>query len=110
VRAGEGGDRGVDEPSDTEPEVSAEEAAHAAMQVISDLTGKDPIGATAVEPTDDGWLVDVEVVEETHIPSSADVLALYQVDLDLDATLVSYRRTQRYPRGSRINENSGDRR
>jgi hypothetical protein len=105
--ARERGERGFDEPSDTELEVSAEEAANAAVQVIGDLTGKAPIGATAVRPTEDGWLVDVEVVEETHIPSSADVLALYEVDLDLDATLVSYRRTQRYPRGSRINEGSG---
>lgn len=107
--AGERGERGVEEPSDTEPEVSAEEAANAAIQLIGDLAGKDPIGATAVRPTDEGWLVEVEVVEETHIPSSADVLALYEVDLDLDATLVSYRRTQRYPRGSRIHEKSGDR-
>src|SRR5688500_2793814 len=104
------GERGeVDEPWDDEPEVSAEEAANTAMQVIGDLTSKAVIGVTAVKPTEEGWLVDVEVVEETRIPSSADVLALYEVDLDLDAALVSYRRTQRYPRGSSTNESSGDR-
>jgi hypothetical protein len=108
--AGERDERDADEPWDTEPEVSAEEAANAAIQVIGTLTGKNPIGATAVKPTEEGWLVDVEVVEETHIPSSADVLSLYDVDLDLDGTLVSYRRMERYPRGSRINNKSGDRR
>jgi hypothetical protein len=97
-----------DEQGHDEPEVSAEEAATAAIGVIGDLTGKNPIGVTAVRPTDEGWLVDVEVVEENRIPSSADVLALYEVELDLDAMLLSYRRTERYPRGSRT-ESTGDR-
>ncbi len=110
MTAGEGRERPVDEPSDDEPEVSAAEAADAAIEAIGDLTGKDPIGATAVKPTEEGWLVEVEVVEEKRIPSSADLLALYEVDLDLDGTLLSYNRTQRYPRGASIDGNSGDRR
>jgi hypothetical protein len=57
------------------------------------------LGATSVMPTDDGWTVEVEVVEDRRIPSSTDMLALYEVVLDLDGELLSYRRTRRYVRG-----------
>lgn len=47
--------------------------------------------------------MEVEVVDDRHIPPpSADMLALYEVVLDLDGELLSYRRTRRYRRGSAI--------
>jgi hypothetical protein len=39
----------------------------------------------------------VEVVEQPRIP--ADLLALYEVELDWDGELVAYRRTGQYARG-----------
>jgi hypothetical protein len=54
---------------------------------------------TAIEPLEDGWLVGVEVVEDRRIPSSADILAIYEARVGPDGDLVSYRRTKRYPRG-----------
>ncbi|MFC4003141.1 gas vesicle protein [Prauserella oleivorans] len=81
------------------PELSAPEAAETALDEIAKLTGRDTVGATSVEPTDDGWRVEIEVVEERRIPSTSDLMALYQVDLDLGGELLAYRRTQRYARG-----------
>jgi hypothetical protein len=55
---------------------------------------------TSVEATDgDGWVVGFEVVEDHRIPSSADVLALYEVELDADGELMGFRRMRRYLRG-----------
>jgi hypothetical protein len=48
---------------------------------------------------DDGWTVTVEVVEDHRIPSSTDVLASYQSELDADGELLSYQRVGRYSRG-----------
>ncbi len=78
---------------------TAPDAAQAALRAIADLTGKRPEGVTAVEPTEDGWLVGVEVVEDQRVPSSADILAIYEAELDADGGLISYRRGRRYPRG-----------
>ena len=64
------------------------------------MTGRQPEGVTSVARTDDGWTVDVEVVETQRIPDSADVLAVYQAELDEEAELMSYRRIRRYMRGS----------
>jgi len=64
-----------------------------------ELTAKEPEGVTAVQPAEDGWRVGVEVVVERRIPSSADLLALYEADLDPEGALMSYRRTRRYSRG-----------
>ncbi len=40
------------------------------------------------------------MIEDRRIPSSTDMLALYEVVLDMDGELLSYRRTRRYTRGA----------
>ncbi len=82
------------------PPLPAQDIAALALRDITQLTGKKPLGATSVMPTDDGWTVEVEVVEDRRIPSTTDMLALYEVVLDLDGELLSYRRTRRYSRGA----------
>jgi Gas vesicle synthesis protein GvpO len=85
----------ADGPADGLP---AAAAAEAGLRQIAALTGKTPEGVTGVEPTEDGWLVSVEVLEDRRIPSSADILALYEAELDPDGTLLAYRRARRYLR------------
>lgn len=77
----------------------AGEAGQQGLQRITELTGKEPEGVTGVEPSDDGWRVTVDVVEDHRIPSSTDLLATYQVELDADGELLSYRRLRRFARG-----------
>jgi Gas vesicle synthesis protein GvpO len=79
--------------------LTAAKAGQAALRQIAELTGKESEGVTGVEPADDGWVVGVEVVEDRRIPSSTDILATYETELDMDGELVSYRRVRRYPRG-----------
>lgn len=74
-------------------------AAQAAIHAIAELIGRQPEGLTALEPTEDGWRVAVEVVEDQRVPSSADILATYEAELDMEGNLLSYRRTRRYQRG-----------
>ncbi|HET6699767.1 MAG TPA: gas vesicle protein [Nocardioidaceae bacterium] len=74
-------------------------AAGAAQQLI-ELTGRDVEGVTGLERTDDGWTVQIEVVEVRRIPDTTDVLALYDVEVDRDGELVGYRRVRRYTRGA----------
>jgi hypothetical protein len=69
------------------------------MRQIAELTGKQAEGITGVEPGDDGWIVGVEVLEDQRIPSSTDILATYETEVDADGELVSYRRVKRYTRG-----------
>jgi hypothetical protein len=74
-------------------------AAMAADQLL-ELTGKAAEGVTGLQRTDDGWTVQVEVVEVRRIPDTTDVLALYEVEVDEDGELESYRRLRRYARGA----------
>jgi hypothetical protein len=80
-------------------ELSAAEAAAAAARHVAELTGKPTQGVTALKPSEDGWTVGVEVLEDSRIPSSADILATYEADVDMDGTLLSYHRVNTYPRG-----------
>ncbi|MER6826431.1 gas vesicle protein GvpO [Streptosporangium sp. NPDC000563] len=79
--------------------LSAATAGAAGLRHIADLTSKETEGVTLVRRAEDGWLVEVEVVESRHIPSSGDMLSLYQIELDATGDLLSYRRVKRYRRG-----------
>lgn len=74
-------------------------AAARAAQSLAELTGQEPEGVIGIEQTDGGWRVRLEVVELERIPTSTDLLALYDVDLDQDAGLSALRRVRRYQRG-----------
>ena len=103
-REGETTDLPADHGKTEELDVAT--AAEEGRRLIAAVTNKEPEGVTSVEPTDAGWVIEVEVLEDRHIPSSSDVLALYEVEVDSDGALLSYRRTQRYPRG-RVESRSG---
>ncbi|MBO0691337.1 MAG: gas vesicle protein [Acidimicrobiaceae bacterium] len=75
------------------------QSAKAGVAQLTELIGKQPLGVAAVEPAQGGFLVTVEVLEDSRIPSSADMLALYEAEIDDNAELVSYRRLKVYSRG-----------
>lgn len=92
-------DQRADERADDGQVRTASAAAKAAVDQIAQLTAKQPEGVIAVEPGDDGWRVSVEVIEDRRIPSSADVLAIYEAAIANSGDLTSYRRIRRYGRG-----------
>jgi Gas vesicle synthesis protein GvpO len=100
-RARRNDDRGTRQRSHHGPGdgLTAAKAGQAALRQIAELTGKQSEGVTGVERGEDGWVVGVEVVEDRRIPSSTDILATYETELDMDGELLSYRRVRRYPRG-----------
>jgi len=73
-------------------------AAEALRQLV-ELTGKDAEGVVGLDRSDDGWKVEVEVVEVRRIPNTTDVLAMYEVEVDGKGSLQGYRRVRRYVRG-----------
>jgi hypothetical protein len=78
---------------------AAPDIATKAQEHIHGLTARGVEGVTSVEPIESGWLVEVEVIEDRRVPSSSDMLALYEVELNDDGDLQAYRRTKRYARG-----------
>jgi len=86
--------------TESRPASGALEIAQEAARQLLELTGKEAEGVTGLERTDDGWTVQVEVVEVRRIPDTTDVLALYEVDTDERGNMQGYRRVRRYARGS----------
>jgi hypothetical protein len=71
-----------------------------ARQALLEVTGRRAESVTGLERTDDGWTVEVEVMELERIPRTTDVMAIYEVMLDDDGELQGCRRVHRYVRGS----------
>ncbi|WP_223838414.1 gas vesicle protein GvpO [Saccharopolyspora pogona] len=79
--------------------LKAAQVARLAVRQVHELTGRQPEGVTSLERSETGWVVGVEVVESRRVPDTADILAVYEAELDDDGDLVSYRRVDRYSRG-----------
>ena len=71
-----------------------------AVRQLLELTGKGAEGVIGLERTEDGWTVQIEVLELRRIPNTTDVLAAYEVTVDGDGELEGYRRLRRYVRGT----------
>ena len=72
--------------------------ARRASEQLAELTGRDADGVVGLERTDGGWQARVQIIEVPRIPSTTDVLASYDVELDEHGDVRSYRQTQRYVR------------
>ncbi len=77
---------------------SAPEAALEAGKQLKALTGLKFDNISNVEKKGDGWHIVATMVELKRVPSSTDVLAAYEVELDAAGNLDSYRRINRYLR------------
>ena len=96
--------RRLDAPKEPAKRSPGLRIARRAAEQLAELTGKEPESITGLKRTDDGWQVQLEVLEVSRIPNTTDLLALYQVDVDSDGELVAYRRLSRYVRGSASEE------
>ena len=54
---------------------------------------------SSFEPTEDGWTLEIEVLELARVPDTMSLLASYTVDVSADGELTGYRRVRRYERG-----------
>ncbi|WP_328388943.1 gas vesicle protein [Streptomyces sp. NBC_00400] len=79
--------------------VSAPRAMRYAAGQLEELLGRAPESVSSVQPTEDGWQADVEVLELERVPATTSVMATYRVVLDKEGELVAYERTRRYTRG-----------
>ncbi|RVU17573.1 gas vesicle protein [Streptomyces antnestii] len=78
---------------------NAAQAMRSAAEQLYELLGRRPESVSAVNPTEDGWVADVEVLELERIPETTSVMASYRVTLDKEGDLVGYERVRRYTRG-----------
>lgn len=66
---------------------------------LTELTGMEAETVPFFEQTEDGWTLEIEVLELARIPDTMSLMASYQVDLDPQGQLTGYRRVHRYERG-----------
>jgi Gas vesicle synthesis protein GvpO len=79
--------------------MSGSEVAAAAARQFAELSSKTVEGVTGLRRTDDGWVVELDVLELRRVPETTDVLATYEIALDSSGELEGYRRAHRYVRG-----------
>ncbi|MFJ4932631.1 gas vesicle protein [Streptomyces pseudovenezuelae] len=66
---------------------------------LAELTGMTAENVSSFEQTEDGWALEIEVLELSRVPDTMSLMASYQVELDPEGQLTGYRRVRRYERG-----------
>jgi Gas vesicle synthesis protein GvpO len=61
---------------------------------------------TGLRRTGDGWTVSVDVVETRRVPSTTDLIAVYEMEIDREGELLGYERKRHYVRGRGDNDHS----
>jgi len=105
--------KGTDE--DTEENVTENrrpnpmEVLRNARTQLAELTGMDAENVSSFEQTEDGWSLEIEVLELSRVPDTMSLMASYQVELDPEGQLTGYRRVRRYERGRADAQRQGGR-
>ncbi|MFJ4534829.1 gas vesicle protein [Streptomyces tibetensis] len=76
---------------------------------LAELTGMEAESVSSFEQTEEGWALEVEVLELERVPDTMSLMASYQVELDAEGQLTGYRRVRRYERGRSDARRSGGR-
>ncbi|MBB4794687.1 gas vesicle protein GvpO [Streptomyces nodosus] len=79
--------------------LSPMEVLRRARAEFAELTGMTPEAVSSFEPTEDGWELEIEVLELARVPDTMSLIASYEVELTADGELAGYRRVRRYERG-----------
>ncbi|MEV8124248.1 gas vesicle protein [Streptomyces sp. NPDC085944] len=66
---------------------------------LAELTGVTAESVSSFEQTDEGWALEIEVLELERVPDTMSLMASYRVELDAEGQLTGYRRVRRYERG-----------
>ncbi len=80
--------------------LTAARAARKAVEQLAELTDRRLESVVEINSEQETFTVVIEAVEDARVPSTADVMAEYEVQLDEDGELLGYRRRARYIRGS----------
>ncbi|WP_270886809.1 gas vesicle protein GvpO [Pedococcus sp. 5OH_020] len=78
--------------------VSLRRAGAIALDAVGELVGCPAEGVTGIHRADGEWRVTVEVLEVERVPETTDVMASYEVQVDLDGNVTGYTRLRRYLR------------
>ncbi|MEU0967137.1 gas vesicle protein [Streptomyces sp. NPDC005917] len=98
-----------DEPGPEENRPRPMEVLRQARAQLAELTGMAAESVSSFEQTEDGWVLEVEVLELPRVPDTMSLMASYRVELDPDGQLTGYRRMGRYERGRADPHRSGGR-
>ncbi|MFI6876663.1 gas vesicle protein [Streptomyces sp. NPDC050400] len=76
---------------------------------LAELTGMTAESVSSFERTEEGWELEIEVLEVARVPDTMSLLASYHVSLDPEGVLTGYRRVHRYERGRAESRRPGGR-
>lgn len=66
---------------------------------IKELLKKDPETISSVEKTNEGWVIQCEVLEKKSVPETFDLLKIFEFELDKDGKIKGFKQLKKIRRG-----------
>lgn len=71
-----------------------------AKREMAAITGLAPDTVARLDRADDGWSVEIDMLEHRAIPRTHDLIAAFEVRLDDDGRVLRWKRTGRFQRNT----------
>jgi hypothetical protein len=81
------------------PTMTGMEIAQVAKQQLADLTGLKADTVSGMSKSEDGWHVNIDMIQMRCVPDCSDMLATYETLVDEQGDLLRYQRTKTFRRG-----------
>ena len=78
-----------------------------ATLLMAEVTDLEPVEVTGIAKDEKGWLLHIEMLEYKKIPPAGDVIAEYEVQLDGEGELLSFRRVRSRLRSETVSDEAG---
>ena len=66
---------------------------------IKELLKKEPESISSVEKSEDGWVLNCEVLEKKSVPETYDLLKVFEFKLDKDGKIKGFKQLRKVRRG-----------
>ena len=66
---------------------------------IKELLKKEPESISSVEKSEDGWVLNCEVLEKKAVPETYDLLKVFEFKLDKDGKIQGFKQLRKVRRG-----------
>ena len=74
------------------------EIAQIAKETLAELTGLTPDTVSGMTKDEEGWHVNVDLIQLKRIPEGTDVVAVYETVMDDEGEMIRYERVRAYQR------------
>lgn len=80
------------------------EVTEKAEKELKEILGKKPEGVISIRRNEEGWNVQVEILEKERIPDTESLIGIYELEMNQEGEIEEYKRISKKKKGETTRE------